>query len=147
MNAFHSANSFLFSRHHILTYSIAPFSAYKYTHNPQFLQFLWWRAIALEMSAFKLYTVANLLTQLIILNYPFTCTAGCHCFCIWGPVLPIFCLSDNWQQTGWVLAGFFFMLQSGELAITLFINTNLIRLWVCFLISKYSSQNSTIANT
>ena len=95
MNAFHSANLFLFSRHHIPTNSIAPFSAYKYTHNPQFLQFLWWRAIALEMSAFKLYTVANLLTQLIILNYPvilshwcstivsletypFTCTAVQH---------------------------------------------------------------------
>ena len=56
MNAFHSANLFLFSRHHIPTNSIAPFSAYKYTHNPQFLQFLWWRAIALKMSAFQLYT-------------------------------------------------------------------------------------------
>ena len=60
MNAFHSANLFLFSRHHIPTNSIAPFSAYKYTHNPQFLQFLWWRAIALKMSAFQLCTVANL---------------------------------------------------------------------------------------
>ena len=60
MNAFHSANLFLFSCHHIPTNSIAPFSAYKYTQNPQFLQFLWWRAIALKMSAFQLCTVANL---------------------------------------------------------------------------------------
>ena len=32
MNAFHSANLFLFSHHHIPTNSIAPFSAYKITH-------------------------------------------------------------------------------------------------------------------
>ena len=30
----------------------------------------------------------------------------CHCSCIRDAVLPIFGLSDNWQQTGWVLAGF-----------------------------------------
>ena len=34
MNAFHSANIFLFSCHHIPTKNIAPFSAYKYIHNP-----------------------------------------------------------------------------------------------------------------
>ena len=38
MNTFHSANLFLFSRHHIPTNSVAPFSADKYTHNSQFLQ-------------------------------------------------------------------------------------------------------------
>ena len=37
---FHSTNLFLFSRHHIPTNSVAPFSAYKPTHNPQFLQSL-----------------------------------------------------------------------------------------------------------
>ena len=38
--AFHSISLFLFSRHHIPTSSVAPFSAYKPTHNPQFLQSL-----------------------------------------------------------------------------------------------------------
>ena len=64
MNAFHSANLFLFSWDHIPTNSIAPISAYKYTHNPLFLQLLWWRAIALKMSAFKLYKVGNFHHQL-----------------------------------------------------------------------------------
>ena len=32
-NAFHSANLFLFSHHHIPTNSEAPFSSFKYTHN------------------------------------------------------------------------------------------------------------------
>ena len=63
-NAFHLTNLFLFSCHHISTNSTAPFSEYKYTHNPQFLQLLWWRAIVFEMSAFQLYTVANLHYQL-----------------------------------------------------------------------------------
>ena len=39
-SAFHSTNLFLFSCHHIPTNSIAPLSAYKPTHNPQFLQSL-----------------------------------------------------------------------------------------------------------
>ena len=43
-STFHSTNLFLFSRHHIPTISIAPFSAYKPTHNPEFLQSLWRRA-------------------------------------------------------------------------------------------------------
>ena len=38
--AFHSISLFLFSRHRIPTSSVAPFSAYKPTHNPQFLQSL-----------------------------------------------------------------------------------------------------------
>ena len=37
-SAFHSTNLFLFSRHNIPFNSVAPFSAYKPTHNPQFLQ-------------------------------------------------------------------------------------------------------------
>ena len=37
-NAFYSANLFLFSRHHIPTNSVAPFSSLKYTPNSQFLQ-------------------------------------------------------------------------------------------------------------
>ena len=36
-SAFHSTNLFLFSRHHIPTNSVAPFSAYKHAHNPHFL--------------------------------------------------------------------------------------------------------------
>ena len=36
----HSTNLFLFSHHHIPTNSVAPLSAYKPTHNPQFLQSL-----------------------------------------------------------------------------------------------------------
>ena len=35
---FHSTKLFLFSRHHIPTNSVAPFSAYQPTHNPQLLQ-------------------------------------------------------------------------------------------------------------
>ena len=38
--AFHSTNLFLFSRHHISTDSVAPFSTIKPTYNPQFLQSL-----------------------------------------------------------------------------------------------------------
>ena len=37
-NALHSANLSLFSRHHIPTKSVPPFSSYKYTHNSQLLQ-------------------------------------------------------------------------------------------------------------
>ena len=37
-NALHPANLFLFSRHHVPTNSVTPFSSYKYTHNSQFLQ-------------------------------------------------------------------------------------------------------------
>ena len=37
-NALHSANLFLFSRHHIPTNSVPPFCSYKYIHNSQFLQ-------------------------------------------------------------------------------------------------------------
>ena len=41
------SNLFLFSR---LTDSVAPFSAYKHTHNPRFLQSLWRRANARNVS-------------------------------------------------------------------------------------------------
>ena len=37
---FSSTNLFLFSRHHIPTNSVAPFSTYKATQNPKFLQSL-----------------------------------------------------------------------------------------------------------
>ena len=37
---FHSTNLFLISYHHIPTSSVAPISAYKPAHNPQFLQSL-----------------------------------------------------------------------------------------------------------
>ena len=39
-NSFHSTNLFMFSRHHIPTNGIAPFSAYQPTHNPPFFQSL-----------------------------------------------------------------------------------------------------------
>ena len=60
----HTIYLFLFSCHHIPTNRIALISAYKYTHNSQFLQLLWWRAIALKMSDFKLYKVGNFHYQL-----------------------------------------------------------------------------------
>ena len=71
MNALHSANLFLFSRHHIPTNSVPPFSSYKYTHNSQFLQQLWWRANTWNVSFLTLYSGQfTLSTQLIIQNYP-----------------------------------------------------------------------------
>ena len=51
-SAFHLTNLFLFSRHHTPTNSVAPLSAYKPTHNPQFLQSLDDKGLTLEMSAF-----------------------------------------------------------------------------------------------
>ena len=52
----HSTNLFLF----FITTFIAPLSAYKPTHNPQFLQSLRKRANrSLETSAFKFFMVAN----------------------------------------------------------------------------------------
>ena len=41
---------FLSSRHHIPTNNVAPFSAYNSTHNPRFLQSLWQRANARNVS-------------------------------------------------------------------------------------------------
>ena len=55
---FHSTNLFLFYHCYIPTHSIAPFSAHKDSCNPQLLQ------QKLEMSAFKLFMVANLCYQL-----------------------------------------------------------------------------------
>ena len=59
---------FFFSRQnmHIPTNSVAPFSAYKPTNHPQFLQSLWRRAIARNVSflTLELFTVANLRFQL-----------------------------------------------------------------------------------
>ena len=54
-SAFHSTNLFLCSRHRIPTNNVAPFSAYKPTDNPQFLQLLWRRAIARNVSLLTLY--------------------------------------------------------------------------------------------
>ena len=60
----------LFSRHHIPTNSVAPLSAYKPTHNPQFLQSLWRRANARNVSFFTLYGGQfTFSTQLFTLNY------------------------------------------------------------------------------
>ena len=70
-SAFHSTNLFLCSRHRIPTNSVAPFSAYKPTDNPQFLQSLWRRAIARNVSLLTLYGGQfSFWTQLITLNYP-----------------------------------------------------------------------------
>ena len=49
-NHLHFFNLFLFSHHHIPTNSVAPFSAFKHSHNPQFLLSLWWRAYARNVS-------------------------------------------------------------------------------------------------
>ena len=77
-NTFHSANLFLFSRHHIPTNSVAPFSADKYTHNSQFLQPLWWRANAPNVSFLTLYSGQfTLSTQLIVQNYTVILSLWC----------------------------------------------------------------------
>ena len=76
-SALNSTNLFLFSRHHIPSNSIAPFSAYKHTQNPQFLQLLWRRANAQNVSAVTLYgSQFTLSTKLITLNLPDTHSAG-----------------------------------------------------------------------
>ena len=62
-SAFHSTNLFLFSRHHTPTNSVTPLSAYKPTHNPQFLQSPD-EGLTLETSPFLLFMVANLRFQL-----------------------------------------------------------------------------------
>ena len=49
-SAFHLTNLFLFSRHHVPTNNVAPFSAYKPTHNLQFLQLVCRRANARNVS-------------------------------------------------------------------------------------------------
>ena len=54
-SAFHSTNLFLFSCHHIPTNGVAPLCAYKPTYSPQFLQSLWRRANAQNVSFFTLY--------------------------------------------------------------------------------------------
>ena len=70
-SAFHSTNLFLFLHHHISTNSVAPFSAWKHTHNPQFLYLLWQRANTPKISFKTLYGGQFVLsTELIILNYP-----------------------------------------------------------------------------
>ena len=71
MSAFHSTNLFLCSRHHIPTNSLAPLSAYKPTHNPQFLQLLWRRASAWNISFFFTHNSGQFTfsTQLLTLNY------------------------------------------------------------------------------
>ena len=69
-SAFHSTNLFLFSCHHIPTNSVAPLFAYKPTHNPKFLQSLWRKAYARNVSFFTLYGgQLTFSTQLLTLNY------------------------------------------------------------------------------
>ena len=63
---------FLFSRHHIPTNGVAPLSAYKPTHNPQFLQSLWRRASVRNVSFFTLYgSLFTFSTRMLTLNYLF----------------------------------------------------------------------------
>ena len=66
---FHSTNLFLFPRQHILTNSVAPFSTYKATHNPQFLKSLYRRANVKPLNSLRrpIY-VFNSVDQ--TLNYP-----------------------------------------------------------------------------
>ena len=76
-SALNSTNLFLFSRHHIPSNSIAPFSSYKHTQNPQFLQSLWRGANTQNVSAVTLYgSQCTLSTKLITLNLPDTQSAG-----------------------------------------------------------------------
>ena len=73
-SALNSTNLFLFSRHHIPSKSIAPYSAYKHTQNPQFLQSLRQGANA---SVVTLYgSQFTLSTKLITLNLPDTHSGG-----------------------------------------------------------------------
>ena len=70
------SNLFLFSRHHTPTNSVTPLSAYKPTHNPQFLQSLWRRANARNVSFFTLYgSQFTFSTQSLTLNYLQSSTA------------------------------------------------------------------------
>ena len=75
MNAFHSANLFLFSHHHIPTNSIAPFSAYKITHtthnssNFSVEGLLHSKCQLFNSVQWPIY-IYFLSTQSIILNYP-----------------------------------------------------------------------------
>ena len=172
-NAFHSANIFLFSCHHIPTNNIAPFSAYKYTHNPQFLQLLRWRAFCAQnvsfytpySGQFTLSTQSKILNYSVILSHWCSTTVSLEIYplylhnspalntskqkknssvlvfqiiVLFYPFFAVLQLTTDWLGPCWV----FFMLQSGELAITLFMNTNLIRLWVCFWTSKYSTNGN-----
>ena len=69
-SAFHSTNSFVFSYHHTPTNNVAPFSAYKPTHNAQFLQSLWRRANARKVCLLNLSGGQFMFSaQLLILNY------------------------------------------------------------------------------
>ena len=43
-------------------------------------------------------------TMCVIFLFSFFCSFFCSW--VWNPVLPIFCLFDNWEQTGWLFAGF-----------------------------------------
>ena len=71
---FHSTNLFLLSRLHIPTSSVAQFSTYKPTHKPQFLQSLWRRVNAGNVSLSTLYGGQfTFSTQLITLNYLANC--------------------------------------------------------------------------
>ena len=69
-SAFHLANLFFFSCHHTPTNNVAPLSASKPKHNPQFLQSLWRRVDARNVSFFTLYGgQSTFSTQLLTLNY------------------------------------------------------------------------------
>ena len=62
-SAFHSTSLFLFSRHHIPTNSVAPFSAYKPTFSAHNSSNCSEEGLTLKTSAFKLLTKANLRYQ------------------------------------------------------------------------------------
>ena len=62
-SAFHSTSLFLFSRHHIPTNSVAPFSAYKPSHTTHNSSNCSEEGLTLKTSAFKLLTEANLRYQ------------------------------------------------------------------------------------
>ena len=157
-NAFHSANIFLFSCHHIPTKNIAPFSAYKYIHNPhssncsyegllrskrQLLNPLPWPIYiinSVKNNKLPCYTLPLMQHHIFFRNLPplpAQQSSTQHeqaekqiivTVLVYGilfyPFFAALQLTTDWLGPCWV----FFMLQSGELAITLFMNTNLIRL-------------------
>ena len=64
MSAFNSTTLFYFFFHHIPTNSVAPFFTYIYPHTTHNSSYHFDEGLTLEMSAFKLFTLANLIYKL-----------------------------------------------------------------------------------
>ena len=66
-SAFHLTDLSFFSCHHVPTNGVAPFSAYQHTHTTHNSSISSEKGLTLEMSALKLFRVANLCEQLMLL--------------------------------------------------------------------------------